>query len=517
MQTRIMIVEDEIIIARDIQRSLKKLGYSAPVIAGSGEKAIEKATETNPDLILMDIILKGGMNGIEAAQQIYSDLNIPIVYLTANADENTLQRAKETGPFGYILKPFEERELHTTIQMALERHKLEKQLKEREQWLETILNSVSDAVIVTDMAGKIKFVNPVAEVMTGWGTDALDRDLADIIHIIQEQTRTPVQSPNPGALQGLANLYLVADLLLISKAGTELPIDLSAAPLKDHQGNTTGTVLVFRDLTERRQSEASHFAVEQARQLEAQMAELRRLDQLKDEFLNTVSHELRTPLSVIKMAIQMLEISLNQRGTTAASGPESDPTARYLQILREQCDQEMHLVNDLLDLQRLNADAEPLIPATIYLEDWLPEFVETFRERASSDQQNLQVQIPPDIPAIVSDASCLQRALRELLHNACKYTPPNGQINVEVSAAAQQVQIRVCNTGPEIPASELPRLFDKFYRVPGGDPRGKGGTGLGLALVQKLVFFIGGTINVESNAGETCFTIELPLDRTSSD
>src|SRR5687767_14224575 len=154
---RILIVEDQNIVAMDIQNRLRNLNYFVTAIASSGAGAIKRAEETSPDLVQMDIMLKGDMDGIDAAQQIRARLNIPVVYLTAYADSNTLQRAKITEPFGYILKPFEERELHTTIEMALYRHKMEKQLKEREQWFLTTLKSIGDAVITTDIKGIITF------------------------------------------------------------------------------------------------------------------------------------------------------------------------------------------------------------------------------------------------------------------------------------------------------------------------------------------------------------------------
>ncbi|MHC5034564.1 MAG: response regulator, partial [Planctomycetota bacterium] len=123
---RIQVVEDESIVALDIKDNLEILGYNVVAVESSGEPAIQKAIETRPDLVLMDIRLKGEMDGIEAAQQIRAHLGTPVIYLTAYADEATLQRAKITEPYGYILKPFEERELHTTIEMALYKHRMEK-------------------------------------------------------------------------------------------------------------------------------------------------------------------------------------------------------------------------------------------------------------------------------------------------------------------------------------------------------------------------------------------------------
>jgi CheY-like chemotaxis protein len=148
-KAHILIVEDDGIVAIDIENSLKKLGFSVIAMVPSGEEALEKVAEYKPDLVLMDIVLKGEMNGTEAAKQIRSQFNIPIVYLSAYAEEEILERAKVTEPFGYIIKPFEDRELNTAIEMALYKHKMEKRLKESEEWLSTTLKSIGDAVIVT--------------------------------------------------------------------------------------------------------------------------------------------------------------------------------------------------------------------------------------------------------------------------------------------------------------------------------------------------------------------------------
>ncbi len=129
----IMLVEDEIIVAADVKYRLENMGYDVSGIVDTGEEAIEKAGEKRPDLILMDIVLKGEMDGIEAAQRIREDYDIPIIYLTAYSDEKTLQRAKVTEPFGYVLKPFEDREIQSAIEMAIYKHKMEQKLKESEE------------------------------------------------------------------------------------------------------------------------------------------------------------------------------------------------------------------------------------------------------------------------------------------------------------------------------------------------------------------------------------------------
>jgi CheY-like chemotaxis protein len=138
---QVLVVEDASIIAKDIQDMLRRLGYAVPAVVSSGEKAIQKAAETHPDLVLMDIMLKGDMDGVEAAQQIHDRFHIPVVYLTVYADEDTLQRAKIAEPFGYILKPFEERELHAAIEMALYRHKAE---EERERLIHELEDALAE-------------------------------------------------------------------------------------------------------------------------------------------------------------------------------------------------------------------------------------------------------------------------------------------------------------------------------------------------------------------------------------
>lgn len=253
---RILIVEDEGIEALDLQQSLVDLGYEASDIASTGEEAVKLAWETGPDLVLMDIMLSGEMDGVTAAAQIQDRLHIPIIFLTAYADEGTLQRARITGPYGYIVKPFREKELRITIDMALYKHQMERKLWESEKWLSTTLRSIGDAVIATDKHGLITFMNPVAEGLTGWKLkEVLNKKLTEVFNIINRDTRQPVENPvarviHDGNIVGLAN-----HTRLIARDGTEIPIDDSAAPIKDDSGNLIGVVLVFRDITEREKAE----------------------------------------------------------------------------------------------------------------------------------------------------------------------------------------------------------------------------------------------------------------------
>lgn len=140
-KTNVLVVEDESIVSKDIQHSLKKLGYNVVGAAATGEKAIELAQEFNPDIVLMDIMLKGDMNGIEAAEQIRTTMNIPVIYLTAYADEGTLARAKVTEPCGYIIKPFKEIDIHTSIEMAIYKHKRESDVRKERDMLYSLVEN----------------------------------------------------------------------------------------------------------------------------------------------------------------------------------------------------------------------------------------------------------------------------------------------------------------------------------------------------------------------------------------
>ena len=187
-KTKILVVEDESIVARDIRNMLVGLGYEVTAVVPSAMTAIQKAQETEPDIVLMDVMLQGEITGVEAAERIYTKFSIPVVYLTAYADSTTVQQAKKTEPFGYIIKPFEERELQTTIEIALYKYKMQMELKDRERWLSTILKSIGDGVIATNKIGEITFMNPLAETLTGWKLDqALDRILSDVFKVMNQK------------------------------------------------------------------------------------------------------------------------------------------------------------------------------------------------------------------------------------------------------------------------------------------------------------------------------------------
>jgi signal transduction histidine kinase len=299
---------------------------------------------------------------------------------------------------------------------------------------------------------------------------------------------------------------------------------------------------------------ASHCAIALRRGRFAQTAqtqsvELKRLNQLQDTFLGTVSYELRLPLSNIKMAIQMITLAFRKDPAALPDQPVVLPpelfekVVKYLDVLQRECDRETKLVQDLLDLQQLDTDTLSLMMSAISLTEWLPYVVNPLQKRCQESQLELDYSIAPDLPQLMCDQISLSRIVTELLTNAAKFTPAQEKIWMtvaqvsdadradrrrgepadrrratrlgpdrrEAAADGSLLQIQVCNSGVEIPAEEAGRVFDKFFRIPKLDLRKAGGTGLGLALVQKLVQRLDGTITLESSAGQTCFTVELPF------
>ncbi len=267
------------------------------------------------------------------------------------------------------------------------------------------------------------------------------------------------------------------------------------------------------------QQVANHcaIAIRQARLYQAaqeQVKELAYLHQMKDDFLSTVSHELRSPLATIKMIANMLEITLGQwqnqvlqEGTLA----EADRINQYLVMLEAECDRELNLVDELLTIQRLSTGTHPLTLTDIELQSWAMPIIATFQERTRSQQQHLQVEIGENLPTLQSDAFMLSRILVELLNNACKYTPAGEEIQIRIRAQINTIHVMVSNSGIEINPDQIQRIFEPFYRIPHQDQWKQGGTGLGLALVQRLTHYLGGTIQADSQDGRVSFTVCLPV------
>lgn len=252
VSAKILVVEDEGLIALDIESHLIDLGYQVPGIAETGADAILLALEAQPDLVLMDIRLKGNIDGIQAAAKITDKLDIPIIFLTAFADADTLNKAKQVSPFGYILKPFDPMDLRTSIEIALHKHHFDQEVRQQKTWLHTILASIGDAVVATDNQGSVTYMNRVAESITQWQqAEALGKDVSDVIPLITGTAKNILENPLKQVLREHQEVVLPDNTYLITKNQEEIPIDDSAVPIVDDQNQSHGAVIVFRDITER--------------------------------------------------------------------------------------------------------------------------------------------------------------------------------------------------------------------------------------------------------------------------
>ncbi|MBD0390238.1 MAG: GAF domain-containing protein, partial [Nostoc sp. C3-bin3] len=242
------------------------------------------------------------------------------------------------------------------------------------------------------------------------------------------------------------------------------------------------------------------------KQNQAQVKELEKCDRLKNQFLRNLSQELRTPITSISLAVQTLESVL-----TPAEILEIEIVPQLLQILHNECARESKLINDLLTLTYLEAEPDPPTLIAIDLESWLYPIVESFRELTNCQRQVLNLSIDHALPLLETDITDLERIITELLNHVCKYTPAGESITVSAHLTGDAVELNISNSGLELTSKELSRIFEPFYHLSKHDPWKHSGTGLELALVQKMVRHLGGSINVESAADQTTFTIKFPL------
>lgn len=251
-------------------------------------------------------------------------------------------------------------------------------------------------------------------------------------------------------------------------------------------------------------------AIRQARLYKAaqqQVRELEKLNRLKDDFLKTISHELRSPMSSLQLSVQTLEKLLEQE-----CKEQSPLFTRVLNIFRQACQRQKQLVDDLLSLCYIDAKAEVIVHEWIDLQIWIPEIAQLFLEQTQIQQQQLVIKLPPQLPPVKSDISTLERIVRELITNACKYTPSGEIITISAEANLQEIFLSISNTGVEIPIEERELIFTQFYRIPNNDPWQYGGTGLGLTLVKKLVEILNISIELISTNNQTTFLLKFPRE-----
>ncbi|MBN1991815.1 MAG: PAS domain S-box protein [Anaerolineae bacterium] len=252
MAVRVLVAEDEATLAMNTEHKLQALGYNVVAVTAMGEEAVHLAVETRPDLILLDIKLKGKLDGVETAAQIRQRFDIPVIYLTAYADAETIHRAKITAPFGYLLKPFAKEELHAAIETALYRHGLEKKLRESEELYKTMAETSPDAVMVIDLAGNITYASP--HILDLHGFDTLEEVYGqNIFDFIASEDRKRAMANLQKTIQEGTTKNI--EYTLLRQDGVCFPGEISATLIKEASGKPFALMTVTRDISERKQIE----------------------------------------------------------------------------------------------------------------------------------------------------------------------------------------------------------------------------------------------------------------------
>ena len=493
----ILVVEDERVVAKDIQRTLTALGYRVVGLAHSGEEAIVKARELSPELVLMDIRMPGPMDGIDAAHVIKEELDFPVVYLTAFSDVETLNRVKLSGQFGYLLKPFKEAELRCAIEIALSRHEMEAVLREREQLLSITLRSIGDAVVITDADQRVTFLNRVGEQLTGsTAGDAIGKPVTEILNLFDSRTHLAPENPISRALRERKTTLLEMGVELVRNDSTTIPIDDSAAPIIDEWGNILGGVMVFRDVSERRRAEEEiqrlntdleRRVVERTQQLETANKEL-------ETFSYSVAHDLRAPLRGIDGFSQALVEDHAANLDTQA--------LEHLRHVRGAARRMGQLIDDLLRLSRV---AKSDFCRTKVNLSRLARVVEA-ELQSTPGERSVEFAIQEDA-FVDGDERLLQIALENLIRNAWKFTSKTPHAKIEFGCFEKEglptCFIRDNGVGFDLKYAE--RLFGPFQRLHSAEEFE--GTGIGLAIVQRIIHRHGGRIWPESavDRGATFF------------
>ena len=485
----ILVVEDDQVLADLLWRNLRKLQYTVADVVLSGEEALKKAKDLHPDLVLMDIRLGGKMTGIETADLMRIQYDIPVVYVTAYSDKETLDKVKKTEPYGYILKPFETKELQIAIEMALYKHNIEKKLREREIWFSTTLKSVGEAVISADKEGHITFMNPVAEQLTGWTLEyANGKFLDEVLTIMCSVTKKRLSSPISSVISRNVVVNYTNPKILISKKGQEIHIDDTWAPIqKNPKGEVQGIVLVFRDITERKRMEED---VQKNQKIES-----------IGLLAGGIAHDFNNRLSVILGNAQLAKLNY-EKGKNVS---------KYLENIEKSTDLATTLTQQLLTFSK---GGEPVKK----ISDIKELIKETANLSLSGANERCIFNIAYNLHPVNVDKGQISQVINNIVLNADQAMPEGGDIfinaeNIYINndsvlrslIPGNYIKIEIIDQGIGIPADKLYKIFDPYFTTK------QKGSGLGLSVAYSIIRKHGGVITVESEQGKgSTFTIYLP-------
>jgi two-component system, cell cycle sensor histidine kinase and response regulator CckA len=399
---RVLVVEDEGLIALDIATRLEALGHQVVGTVATAEEAIAQASAA--DLVLMDIRIDGKGDGIAAAQEVRARHRVPVVFLTAHADRATLERAKGAGPFGYIVKPLGPASLHTSIEMAVYKHRMESQLEQQEAWLRTTLASVADAIIVADIGGRVRILNQAAETLTGWTTaNGIGQRLESVVRLVEEESGNDLGDPAPLAILRGAPVALDRGLRLISKDGREIAVEGTVAPVRS-SSEALGVVLTLRDVSARRWEERQLW---QAQRMEA-----------AGRLAARVSTEYASLIQTIRSRTGQLVQHLGGYS----------PAQSALQEIREAALAAEQVTESLAGLGTRQA-AQPEVVSLNAVLRRMSRMIETI----AGKRVVTAIQPAPEAGRIKADPAQIERAIMNLVLHACSTLPEGGRLLIQTS------------------------------------------------------------------------------------
>ena len=497
---RILIAEDERLLAEELRERLAAIGATVVGAVVTGQQAIEMAEQTRPDLVLMDIRLKGDMDGIEAATRIMRTVGTPIVFLTAHSDQMTVERAKAASPYGYILKPINEHELRVTLSLALHRCRLERDLRASEQRFLTTLSSIGDAVVATDVDGYVTFVNPVAEQLTGWTRqEAEGRPVDEVVPIVREDDGEMVVQPAPDTLAGGDGAVVTAPVLLRTRGGETRLVEHSVAPIADGP-DVRGAVLVFRDVSQRRRQENA------AREAEARLRDAQKLEAV-GRLAGGVAHDVNNMMTVVTGYAELLLSQL---------APD-DPNRGLVEELKHAGDRTAGITRQLLSFSRHQIPRPTVAQVSDLLTDLEPLIAQVLPPRITLRRVDQR-----DRAQVRVDSSQFEQIILNLVLNARDAMPRGGTLTLETSVTSleagwtaedgqlppgEHVVVAVTDTGAGIAPEITERIFEPFFSTKADGQ----GTGLGLAVVRDMVRAAGGQVLVYSEPGHgSSFKLYFP-------
>ncbi len=304
-KARILIVEDSLIVAYHLRKTLELEGYNVVGIESAGESALQSIARQLPELVMMDIMLAGRMDGVEAAMQIRSRHRIPVVFLTALSDKDTIQRAKITEPFGYVTKPFEDREIFTVIEMALYKHSIEMKLRQSEEKYLSTVRAISDGVVTVDQNFTISYCNPSALRLLGGTLESVQgKYVFDHVRLKDTQTNDFPVNPFQVVVSSVSDNALPPNLALMAKDGREIHIEGSISPVIDSKGAITGLLIIMKDISQK----LSHEKLIKEFEKRHVAAILEGQEQERSRIAKDLHDGLGQMLTALKMNIRLTEI-----------------------------------------------------------------------------------------------------------------------------------------------------------------------------------------------------------------